>query len=144
MGRHIAVPIAFSEVKMPELRAHHTLCSQFFRGRGYSGEFTRHMGETISGLLPETMVSIACGTDELCKKCPHNAGGVCDAEEKAAGYDAAVAELCGFSPGEALPYSAIKRAVYENIILPGRRESVCGDCEWSGFCKDNSKEDPRG
>ena len=41
----------------------------------------------------------------------------------------------GLSEGDVMPYAEFRRAVNERILLPGRREKICGDCQWSSLCR---------
>ena len=112
------------------------MCISFFRGKGYSDEFTSHMARIVSELSADPLVEIISATDELCEKCPSNMGdGICQTEEKVARYDSEVLRYCGFSAGEVMPYSAFSSAVREKIIRRGKREAICGDCRWNEICK---------
>ena len=120
------------------LRAHHGMCLAFFRGKGYSEEFSSHMGR-IKALLeadPEQVIEVICSTDDICAACPNNAGGICTSEEKVARYDAGVMTmLCpeGAAGGK-MAYVDFSRLVRERILLAGEREKICGDCQWSEIC----------
>lgn len=128
------------------LRAHHGMCLAFFRGKGYSEDFSSHMGR-IKALLeadPEQVIEVICSTDDICAACPNNAGGICTSEEKVARYDAGVmTRLCpegaaGKARGEMakveMTCAEFARLVRERILLAGEREKICGDCQWSGIC----------
>ena len=117
-----------------ELRPHHGMCIAFFAGRGYSSAFTAHMAAVIRQLRENPPVRLSVRTDVICAKCPHNRAGCCDAGEKTEAYDRMVLSLCGLREGTVLPYEDFRRAVYETILLPDRRETVCGDCQWSPIC----------
>lgn len=117
------------------LRAHHGMCAAFFRGKGYSDEFTAHMAIVIRRLESNPPVLLSAQTDVICAKCPNNRGGVCDTAEKVLEYDRQVLSLTGLSEGDVMPYAEFRRAVNERILLPGRREEICGDCQWSSLCR---------
>ncbi len=53
-----------------QIRAHHGMCLAFFRGKGYSDEFTEHMGKMKRFLDQNPVVRILAGTDEICGPCP--------------------------------------------------------------------------
>ena len=61
------------------LRPHHGMCFQFYEGKGYSADFTDHMGRVIKELEadPEQKVVLKAETDIVCENCPNNEGGVC-------------------------------------------------------------------
>ena len=138
------------------LRAHHGMCLAFFRGKGYSEDFSSHMGR-IKALLeadPEQVIEVICSTDDICAACPNNAGGICTSEEKVARYDAGVmARLCPegaagkagsemaggeLTGGEMakveMTCAEFARLVRERILAAGEREKICGDCQWSEIC----------
>ena len=119
-----------------KIRPHHGMCISFFRGEGYSNEFTSHMAKIVSELSADPLVEIISATDKLCKKCPNNmGGGICATEDKVTRYDKGVLDLCGISVGDVMPFSEFSSMVREKIILCGKREEICGDCEWSEICK---------
>lgn len=117
-----------------KIRAHHGMCICFFEGKGYSNEFTRHMGEIIQKLDENPFVRISLQTDIICEKCPNNKQGICECAKKVAEYDRQVLLRCGLSEGTIIPFSDFKKMVYDNIILPGKREEICENCQWSSLC----------
>ena len=64
------------------LRPHHGMCIAFFKGKGYSEEFTAHMKKIISEVEHNPLVRLCVYTDELCSKCPHNVNGICEGTMK--------------------------------------------------------------
>lgn len=121
--------------ELQRLRAHHGMCLAFFRGQGYSGEFTCHMGQVLDSLRRNPPVLLLDGADDICVCCPKLRGGVCETAEKVRSYDRQVLELCGLRAGDILPWEDFAALVRENILQPGRREAVCGDCQWNGLCR---------
>ena len=118
------------------IRAHHGMCFSFFRGKGYSGEFTENMWRMKERLAQNPKVVLLCGTDDVCARCPNNQAGLCNQAEKVEGYDRRTLALCGLSENEVLCWEEFAALVRENIIAAGRRESVCGDCEWNELCRE--------
>ncbi len=117
------------------LRPHHLLCTEFFKGYGYSDGFSANMSEVISMLnADDPAVTLTAGTDIICRKCPHNSGGRCDSCEKVGGYDLAVLELLWLCEGDTALWSELKKAAREKIISAGKLLSVCGDCQWFYIC----------
>ena len=117
-----------------KIRPHHGLCSEFFRGEGYSGEFSENMGNIISYLrenLPP--IILVKGADEICAGCPNLRNGACFGE-KSERYDRAVLELCGFSYGTELNWNDFVTAVREKIISRGKLPEICSDCQWFYIC----------
>ncbi|MGN0335780.1 MAG: DUF1284 domain-containing protein [Lachnospiraceae bacterium] len=52
------------------IRAHHGMCLAFFKGKGYSNEFTEHMGKIKERLTENPLVCITDQTDIICSCCP--------------------------------------------------------------------------
>lgn len=115
------------------IRPHHGMCIAFFKGKGYSNEFTAHMAEMIKELQDAT-VCISKQTDVICEKCPNNVIGKCKTEDKVMGYDNKILEYCGLSNGEIIKYKEFYDLVNKKIIMTGKRENVCGDCQWNELC----------
>lgn len=116
------------------LRPHHGLCIRHFEGKGYSGEFTKHMSEVIASLSPDTLITVVSRTDEICGKCPNNHSGSCTESDKVSRFDEAVLELTGISAGETLTYREFSDKITGHIIRAGKFSAVCGDCGWAGIC----------
>ncbi len=116
------------------IRAHHGMCLAFFKGKGYSNEFTRHMGEVKERLEENPLVCITAQTDAVCSACPNKRGENCVTEKKVAEYDRQVLSRCGLSEGEVMPFSDFEKLVYDKILFPGKREEICGNCRWNELC----------
>ncbi|NLC18461.1 MAG: DUF1284 domain-containing protein [Clostridiales bacterium] len=116
------------------LRAHHGLCLYFFKGKGYSSEFAANMADIKSRLDKNPLVRIISGTDVICSKCPNNTGARCESEAKVAEYDRQVLSRCNLNDGDIMPFYDFRKLVYQNILLPGKREEICSDCQWTSLC----------
>lgn len=117
------------------LRPHHGLCLAYFQGYGYSAGFTRHMEEGLERLLGNPAVRLTVSPDEICAVCPHCGTAGCTSGGKAERYDRAVLAACGLGEGETMPFLDFARRVQERILVPGRREEICGGCQWSALCQ---------
>ena len=117
-----------------KLRPHHILCIAHYEGKGYSEKFNAKMKEIIKRLDSGEGFTPVFGADDLCAACPHNADGVCDAEEKTARYDKTVAELIGLKPGKRYFKNEIADKAQNGIYAKNRFTSVCSDCEWANIC----------
>lgn len=120
---------------MISIRAHHGMCFAFFQGKGYSNGFTAHMTEVQMQLAQNPMVEVINSGDLVCEKCPNFSGHICDTPKKVQRYDDQVLSLCALTPGTQLPWMEFSQLVQENILRPGKREEICGDCQWSSLCK---------
>ena len=93
------------------------------------------MTEKKAALEHNPPVRLTTQADEICCACPNNRFGRCLSAEKAARYDREVLARCGLTSGEVLPYRELEKRVLENILLPGCREEICGDCQWTALCR---------
>lgn len=116
------------------IRAHHGMCLAFFEGKGYSGEFTKHMGEMKELLAADPVVTIIENTDDICGPCPNNKAGICVTAEKVAEYDRAVLSLCELEPGTGMHWLSFEKLVNEKILAAGKRKEICGNCCWDSIC----------
>ena len=117
------------------IRAHHGMCYAFFHGKGYSTGFVAHMEAVQQELAKDPQVRLLNEADRVCAGCPNLQNGICDTPEKVKTYEDRVLSLCGLAPGTVLSWSSFSRLVRARILEPGRREEICGDCQWSSICK---------
>lgn len=117
-----------------KIRAHHGMCLAFFQGKGYSDSFTKHMTEMKNRLEKNPPVCIIGQTDQICSACPNNQKGNCASAEQVAEYDRQVFLRCHITEGEIMPFLDFSKLVYDNILLPGKREEICGNCQWNVLC----------
>ena len=119
-------------MRVYNLRAHHGMCLYFFQGKGYSGKFVENMGAMKEILEENPLVRLLEGYDDVCAACPNKLTETC--AEKASRYDREVLGRCALSPGETLSFRDFSRRVEDTILRPGKREEICGDCQWSSLC----------
>lgn len=118
------------------LRPHHALCIQFFEGKGYSDAFISHMSAVISALQSDDpAVMLHDGCDVLCEKCPHNAGDVCETDDKVRAIDERALALLELSIGDTLRWNELSVRAYDRIIGCSKLSEVCRDCQWLTICK---------
>ncbi len=119
------------------LRPHHGMCFQFYKGVGYSEDFTDHMGKTIKELNkdPSQKIILKSETDIVCKNCPNNEAGKCISDDKVYRYDTKVLSACGLNNGDELSYADFIEIVKERIIKTGKRADICGECSWNYICE---------
>lgn len=117
------------------LRPHHALCIRFFEGKGYSGEFTRHMAEIIRMLQePGRSIVLVDEEDEICRKCPNHLENGCRQKEKVKGYDGRVIDMTGVSCGEEMDFRRLQELVEKKITDAGKFHEICSDCGWAEIC----------
>lgn len=120
---------------MIEIRAHHGMCLFYFKGKGYSSDFTKHMAQAKEMLeCGNPIVRIVTKTDYICASCPNNEKGVCTSCGKVACYDSSVLEYCELSENCEMLFSEFQRLVKEKILIPGNRSKICGNCQWNELC----------
>ena len=124
--------------KTINLRPHHLLCISFFKGKGYSDEFVSNMNRIASTLNEhkDILISLVSEEDDLCAHCPNNQNGICTAEDKSSRYDQLTLSALSIDTNShsQILYSKLRALADERIINCGKRENICGDCEWTNLC----------
>ena len=110
------------------------MCFPFFQGKGYSGEFTENMWAMKKKLEQNPEVILIREADDVCARCPNNREGECTSSIKVENYDRQVLELCRLAPGTRMNWNDFEKAVQEHILSAGKREGICGDCQWNSLC----------
>lgn len=111
------------------------MCLFYFRGKGYSSDFTKHMANAKNMLESEDpIVRIVTSTDHICASCPNNEEGICTSCDKVAHYDASVLKYCELPEGCEMHFSEFQNLVKEKILIPGNRPAICGTCQWNELC----------
>lgn len=123
------------------IRPHHGMCFSFFQGNGYSGEFIENMQAMKEKLEKNPELLLLCGADDVCACCPCNQAGRCIntdtglPSDKAETYDRQVLACLDLSEGTQMRWKDFAASVEKNILSPGKREEICGDCQWSELCR---------
>lgn len=117
------------------LRPHHGLCLHFFQGEGYSEEFIQNMQNIVDTLATNPTIHLITANDDVCRTCPNRVNETeCACDKKVLHYDKRVVELCNLTLNSTLSWNDFSIKVYNNILSPNLRETVCGDCEWNHLC----------
>ncbi|MCI5795787.1 MAG: DUF1284 domain-containing protein [Ruminococcus sp.] len=116
------------------IRPHHLLCMRYFKGYGYSAEFSENMRYVISNLKNDSEVVLTGGCDDICRKCPNNSKNMCCDGEKVKSYDSSVISLCNLDFDKVYEYGCLYSLVENNIIKKDMLRFVCGDCQWYHIC----------
>lgn len=120
------------------IRAHHGMCFSFFQGKGYSGEFTDNMWTMKKKLEQNPEVILLREADDVCAHCPNNQMGRCTSADKVEDYDGQVLARCGLKPDTCIRWNDFEKLVMEHILSIGRREEICGGCQWNEICRHDS------
>mgnify|MGYP003261097986 CR=1 FL=1 len=123
-----------------KLRAHHGMCLSFFEGKGYSHDFTAHMQRIWEEMRENPSLILAADADIICGQCPNLKKGICVSQDKVEKYDRQVLDLCGLSEREEITWEDFSLLVKEKIIRAGRRNEICGDCQWTEICRSKEKK----
>lgn len=118
---------------MLKLRPHHSLCMQFFIGKGYSPAFTKHMYQCLD-LPRDCIVEITFGLDELCQFCPNHPAGICDSQQHVHEIDTRVANRFHYVEGTKLTLGEFWDNARSQIIEKNQVHQVCGDCAFLSIC----------
>ena len=121
------------------LRPHHGMCLAYYQGYGYSERFNQRMQEMLEAVGRNPVVKLQVAADCICADCPSRQGERCETEAKVAGYDRQVLSACGLEEGATLPFLTFAAQVQGAILSPGKREAVCGSCQWSSLCNGKSR-----
>jgi hypothetical protein len=121
------------------LRAHHTLCIQGFRGKGYSAEFVANFAAIVQELsrnkaLP---VKLLAEPDDICSHCPYLQAEGCyrngkEAEKISQSMDKQVLSKLGLYPGIELPWANVIQLI-KTRIAPKDLLDICKYCPWLSF-----------
>ncbi len=122
-------------LSMNKIRYHHLLCMNYFKGYGYSEEFTKNMYKIIDNLKKENKLKLTLKDDDICASCPNLINGVCVDQIKVLKYDQKVKDLIDIEENIELEYDKINGFVIQNILPI--RENICEDCKWKDLCKNN-------
>ena len=119
-----------------KLRAHHGMCLAFFAGKGYSDSFTAHMQTILEQLRQENpLLEVVAEADSICGGCPNLTNGSCKTAALVQHYDRQVLSLCSLEEHAALHWQTFSALVAERILSQGKREDICGGCQWTALCK---------
>ena len=118
-----------------KLRAHHGMCLAFFEGKGYSDTFTVHMGKILKQMEDNPKLQIITESDMICRKCPNLKNHVCSTPDKVKEYDRQVLLCCGLKEDAEISWQEFSGLVKEKILAKGKRQEICGDCQWNDICR---------
>lgn len=122
------------------MRPHHLLCTQAFRGMGYSKEFTENMAALVKMMKEDDdfTLELVSGTDHICRACPNKIGeNVCKDDEKVLLFDKKIKEMFGLEYGKKYNYKELTEKIDSNLD-ENRLFLICGNCSWyeKSRCRD--------
>ena len=122
------------------IRPHHVMCLAFFKGEGYSEGFAGHMWEMMELFRKNARVRLVLHGDEICSACPNCHLGDCIYRWQVEKYDRGVMEICHLREGEEKDFLQLAAQVQKEIIETGKREKICGHCQWNDICRSESSK----
>lgn len=114
------------------------MCLAFFEGKGYSDDFSNHMGFILNEMQSNPLLRIVAEKDVICEKCPNLCDGICKTPDLVHQYDRDVLALCELSENSEISWDEFSQLIKDKILSEGKRENICGNCQWNELCK--SKE----
>ena len=123
-----------------EFRVHHILCTNLYRGLGYSGDFCMNMTEKVKKLRenPQMELLLTASPDAICANCPNlRDGDYCaNGDNHVAAKDEALLEPLKLTLGKMYTYRELLAHAKKYLSREVFEES-CGNCGWyqSGVCR---------
>ena len=125
----------------PQLRGHHLICLQFYRGQGYDDAFVVNL-QRVQSLAAETPAVIVSGPDDVCAACPGlGSDGTCQhpdtGEAEALRIDSLALQVIDAAIGETLSLAEARgRLAADPDGCMRWREESCATCTWEHACAD--------
>jgi hypothetical protein len=122
-----------------ELRGHHLICLQFYRGEGYSGEFVTNL-QRVRDAAVHTPALVVSGPDDVCAACPGlGADRTCrhpeTGEAEALRIDSLALQLVDVAIGETISLTAARARLAADPEACNRwRVESCATCLWQDVC----------
>ena len=123
-----------------QIRAHHLVCIQGFRGLGYNQKFIDNMTKVIETIKshPNLWIEVITNCDIICSACPHEIDGICRKEkaspEKVPNSDRQVLRGLRFKAHDKILAKDIPRLVEEKLGDAIALQNICQDCDWKEVC----------
>ncbi|WP_346297662.1 DUF1284 domain-containing protein [Geoglobus acetivorans] len=92
-------------------------------------------------ILGEHHINVIFGADDVCRKCPHLADGLCNYEENAEEHivelDQMAYRLLNVYPGMETSWREIKNRLSE--IMKAWKTFACENCDWRHVCENDEE-----
>ncbi|MEF9952144.1 MAG: DUF1284 domain-containing protein [Clostridium sp.] len=122
---------------MIKLRPHHIMCLKFYKGVGYSEEFTKNMTQIHTALTTgDEVISLIDSHDDICSKCPSLKGSVCESEENIKVLDRNTLNYLDITSGKEYRYNDLA-SLRDKVLDKELHQKICSTCEWykEGVCR---------
>ena len=124
---------------MKKIRVPHIMCTNLYRGYGYSGPFCENMTAMVTWLKghEEDRLCLVAEPDDICRRCPNltDEGYCMDASNHVQTKDRALLEPLHLVEGQVYTYGQLKE--HARKYLSGELfQTSCSNCEWyrQGLC----------
>ena len=125
---------------MNRFRIHHIMCTNLYRGYGYSGAFCENMSEKVKWLLdnPDDPIMCVCGPDMICAACPNlEDGDYCtNGDNHVCTKDRELLAILRIEENGIYTYNELRNRANMYLTEEAFIES-CHTCRWykEGICK---------
>jgi hypothetical protein len=123
-----------------KLRGHHLICLHFFRGEGYSAEFTANLREILKRAGTGEWIEVASEADNVCNICPYLKGQECfyrkESDPEIRGMDREALMLLELKVRDIVLWPDIRKKI--PAIFRRWSEEFCRVCDWRLACEKNA------
>ncbi len=123
-----------------KLRGHHLICLHFFRGEGYSAEFTANLREILKRAGTSERIEVASEADNVCNICPYLKGQECfyrkESDPEIRGMDREALMLLELKVRDIVLWPDIREKI--PAIFRRWSEEFCRVCDWRLACEKNA------
>ena len=123
-----------------KLRGHHLICLHFFRGEGYSAEFTANLREILKRAGTGERIEVASEADNVCNICPYLKGQECfyrkESDPEIRGMDREALMLLELKVRDIVLWPDIREKI--PAIFRRWSEEFCRVCDWRLACEKNA------
>ena len=125
---------------MNEFRVHHIMCTNLYKGYGYSGPFCENMTKMVSWLNEnqDEPLLLVTHPDEICKRCPNLVDGryCVDITNHVQKKDEKLLEPLKLNGNKTYTYRQLKEHA-QKYLTKEVFEKSCSNCEWydKGLCR---------
>ncbi|HZV46987.1 MAG TPA: DUF1284 domain-containing protein [Thermodesulfovibrionales bacterium] len=123
-----------------KLRGHHLICLHFFRGEGYSAEFTANLREILKRAATGEGIEVASEADNVCNICPYLKGQECfyrkESDPEIRGMDREALMLLELKVRDIVLWPDIRKKI--PAIFRRWSEEFCRVCDWRLACEKNA------